>query len=155
VGFFSGLTWALARRTRSSPGYHIGGLQPRTQGSDLSPNEISKMAESGREFIPQGAGGEWIMLRECPEFSDPATSKSPPRTLFAARGQAPLYTQAASGGKDGKDPQISIDADSGRRASPRSDAGLNPRKSASSADMVRFKGGETPEIAEWGVGHDW
>ena len=29
VSFFAGLTWAFARGTRSSPGYHIGGLQPQ------------------------------------------------------------------------------------------------------------------------------
>ena len=28
-GFFGGLTWAFARWTRSSPGFHIGGLQLR------------------------------------------------------------------------------------------------------------------------------
>ena len=28
MGFFDGITWASARRTRSSPGFHIRGLQP-------------------------------------------------------------------------------------------------------------------------------
>ena len=29
MDFFAGLTWAFARRTRSSPGYPLGGLQPQ------------------------------------------------------------------------------------------------------------------------------
>jgi len=30
-GLWGRLTWASARRTRSSPGYHIGGFQPRAE----------------------------------------------------------------------------------------------------------------------------
>ena len=34
------LTWACARRTRSSPGFHIGGLQP--QRSEAPPEAMAE-----------------------------------------------------------------------------------------------------------------
>ena len=62
TGFFDGITWACARRTRSNPGYHIGGLQPQKRGCVMRPPHIM-----------QDAGGELLMRRECPEFPNPTT----------------------------------------------------------------------------------
>ena len=83
VGFIPGFTWAFARRTRSSPGYHIRGLQPR-QGSGLHPINLWRgdsgpraegrgriIPETQCGFVPQSAGGELLMSHDCPEFSRP------------------------------------------------------------------------------------
>ena len=40
MGVFDGLTWACARRTRSSPGFHIWGLQPQRQNSAMHLNKM-------------------------------------------------------------------------------------------------------------------
>ena len=75
-----GLTWASARRTRSSPGYHIGGLQPR-QGPTPQPirrqwGDIGSRAEGRGQTIPesrsdfrsQDTDAELLMPRDCPEI---------------------------------------------------------------------------------------
>ena len=84
-------TWACARWTRSSPGYHIGGLQPQKRGCAMHPprrqrewhlwrlrRELSeengelmgmrRWPESGGSFSMQSAGGESVGVRYCPEI---------------------------------------------------------------------------------------
>ena len=54
TGHFGGPTWACARRTRSSPGYHIGGFQPRrgSAGSCPSRRRDARATRMG----PEGGG---------------------------------------------------------------------------------------------------
>ena len=58
VGFIAGLTWAFARRTRSSPGYHMGGLQPRQcSGPVLRPTCGTTPVLRSRTATEDGEGG--------------------------------------------------------------------------------------------------
>ncbi|SPE54906.1 hypothetical protein SBV1_1970006 [Verrucomicrobia bacterium] len=50
------LTWACARRTHSSPGYHITGFQPSEVISGLRPRECGVPGRGG------GAGGRGLAV---------------------------------------------------------------------------------------------
>ena len=49
TGFFDGKTWACARRTRSNPGFHMRGLQPRWRSSAIHPIRLGRSEEETPE----------------------------------------------------------------------------------------------------------
>ena len=57
TNFFDVITWTCARRTRSSPGYHIGGLQPQSRSAPRIPS-----ARDGDAGTPPGvlAVRRWV-----------------------------------------------------------------------------------------------
>ena len=66
MGVFDGLTWACARRTRSSPGFHIWGLQPQRQNSAMHPHYLRReitpeLPKSSLGFRAEITDGELIM----------------------------------------------------------------------------------------------
>ena len=62
TGLFVGLTWASARRTRSSPGFHIRGLQPQSR-TLLRRETTPEYPESAWDACVQDADCEWIIRR--------------------------------------------------------------------------------------------
>ena len=68
-------TWACARQTRSSPGFHMAGLQPGGKVPSViapSPPAMGMVIWGGSvsrcKLVLHDAGDEWLMARDCPEI---------------------------------------------------------------------------------------
>ena len=129
TGFINGITWACARRTRSSPGYHMGGLQPQSGIPPRSPSsselrlysyrlqleEIPEMPEWGLESVVQDARSEWVMMlkkmitaRVREEIGGQGSERSPsPRpvlSILRSRATAEDGRSPACGTEGGRSP---------------------------------------------------